>query len=371
MGMIWFVSSSFKYEKVACTTEAKQCPDGSYVGRITPTCDFAECPAAVVTDDGDNADNRCNLKPDTGPCKALFKKYYFNQEEKTCQEFVWGGCLGVVPFETLENCQKECVYTRINKQITQCAEEWQEWVYARNEKLYKRPWPGNRDYNNRLKADGVKEFYKEKGVVLYDAKFEELEPEGHCEACNCLSDTVLYLSIPGVDLDYFLKLGFNTIANKQKIYKEISERSGWQTYKNRELNYEFDIPANWAVPQMAEGDPNMYFFGTVNGTTHWLTIGFISQDSLNRMGISYCGAYPEDTRCEVYKINDNLGAAIDWGLEEDNRIKASAWISHPSGGIVTLEFKPITPDIKSIIYEILKTFQFIDSNNNDAGKSYQ
>ena len=29
---------------VACTTEAKICPDGSSVGRIAPNCDFAPCP---------------------------------------------------------------------------------------------------------------------------------------------------------------------------------------------------------------------------------------------------------------------------------------------------------------------------------------
>ncbi|MDO8523417.1 MAG: Hint domain-containing protein [bacterium] len=28
----------------ACTMEAKQCPDGSYVGRVGPSCEFAKCP---------------------------------------------------------------------------------------------------------------------------------------------------------------------------------------------------------------------------------------------------------------------------------------------------------------------------------------
>lgn len=32
---------------VACTTEAKLCPDGSSVGRTGPDCDFAKCPEAV------------------------------------------------------------------------------------------------------------------------------------------------------------------------------------------------------------------------------------------------------------------------------------------------------------------------------------
>jgi len=31
-------------EPVACTQEAKLCPDGSYVGRTGPNCDFQECP---------------------------------------------------------------------------------------------------------------------------------------------------------------------------------------------------------------------------------------------------------------------------------------------------------------------------------------
>jgi len=29
---------------MACTMDAKMCPDGSYVGRTGPDCEFAECP---------------------------------------------------------------------------------------------------------------------------------------------------------------------------------------------------------------------------------------------------------------------------------------------------------------------------------------
>ncbi len=29
---------------VVCTMEAKQCPDGSYVGRTGPNCEFTPCP---------------------------------------------------------------------------------------------------------------------------------------------------------------------------------------------------------------------------------------------------------------------------------------------------------------------------------------
>lgn len=33
-----------KLPEVVCTMEAKLCPDGSYVGRVPPDCDFAPCP---------------------------------------------------------------------------------------------------------------------------------------------------------------------------------------------------------------------------------------------------------------------------------------------------------------------------------------
>lgn len=35
---------------VVCTQDAKQCPDGSYVGRVPPTCAFAPCPGLSPLD---------------------------------------------------------------------------------------------------------------------------------------------------------------------------------------------------------------------------------------------------------------------------------------------------------------------------------
>ncbi len=58
--------------------------------------------------DKENNDHDCILIPETGPCKAAFIKYYFDQTEKKCTTFIYGGCEGVVPFETLEECNKKC-----------------------------------------------------------------------------------------------------------------------------------------------------------------------------------------------------------------------------------------------------------------------
>ncbi len=41
-----YFSKTENNEEVACTMEAKLCPDGSYVGRTGPECEFAACPGS-------------------------------------------------------------------------------------------------------------------------------------------------------------------------------------------------------------------------------------------------------------------------------------------------------------------------------------
>lgn len=53
----WYLNSrSTPSEGVACTQEAKLCPDGvTYVGRQGPNCEFAACPASTTTSSGGSA----------------------------------------------------------------------------------------------------------------------------------------------------------------------------------------------------------------------------------------------------------------------------------------------------------------------------
>ena len=47
---MWFlkVDKISKIKPIACTEEAKLCPDGSAVGRTGPNCEFAACPAINI-----------------------------------------------------------------------------------------------------------------------------------------------------------------------------------------------------------------------------------------------------------------------------------------------------------------------------------
>ncbi len=42
-GSIYILSQQQKENQVVCIQDVKQCPDGSYVSRQPPTCEFAKC----------------------------------------------------------------------------------------------------------------------------------------------------------------------------------------------------------------------------------------------------------------------------------------------------------------------------------------
>ena len=50
----------------------------------------------------------CYLEPDPGPCFGYMPMFYFDQDTYSCEMFVYGGCYGVVPFESLLECQNAC-----------------------------------------------------------------------------------------------------------------------------------------------------------------------------------------------------------------------------------------------------------------------
>jgi len=42
-------SNNYEGDRVACIADAKLCPDGSYVGRSGPNCEFDKCPDMKIT----------------------------------------------------------------------------------------------------------------------------------------------------------------------------------------------------------------------------------------------------------------------------------------------------------------------------------
>ncbi|XP_067326953.1 kunitz-type serine protease inhibitor bitisilin-3-like [Anolis sagrei] len=57
----------------------------------------------------------CSIPPSKGPCPNRLTRYYYNQNRKQCETFIYGGCEGNGnAFETLESCEKWC---KVSKEV--------------------------------------------------------------------------------------------------------------------------------------------------------------------------------------------------------------------------------------------------------------
>ncbi|GBL76652.1 hypothetical protein AVEN_107637-1 [Araneus ventricosus] len=51
----------------------------------------------------------CMEPKDSGPCMALFPRWFYNQQTGQCEEFTYGGCSGNKNnFKTKNDCEKAC-----------------------------------------------------------------------------------------------------------------------------------------------------------------------------------------------------------------------------------------------------------------------
>ena len=67
------VSGCLQGQPRACTAEARMCPDGSYVGRTGPNCEFSPCPNATGCDayPVDACPAGCEVCPPCAECSSI------------------------------------------------------------------------------------------------------------------------------------------------------------------------------------------------------------------------------------------------------------------------------------------------------------
>lgn len=123
---------------IACAMDAKQCPDGSFVGRVAPSCEFAKCPEIKVDCQNlwwhDNTTKICSQKQFCGAFMYYGLKTFnsklecdvsiasegsFSNADYTCQDgsvFNEGGPTSCKPSATWQDyanqtCQNKCSVT--------------------------------------------------------------------------------------------------------------------------------------------------------------------------------------------------------------------------------------------------------------------
>ncbi len=58
----------------------------------------------------------CSLPKETGRCKALFERFFFNTESGKCEPFTYGGCMGNSNnFLTQDLCEQTCQVASVGR----------------------------------------------------------------------------------------------------------------------------------------------------------------------------------------------------------------------------------------------------------------
>ncbi len=112
-GIYWYF---FQNKPIACTQEAKQCPDGSYVSRTGPNCEFAACPnSSNCAKEGERVRASGEGFP-ANCCSNLKPMYGYTQED--CSAPGLPGDIG-----TCSNCGNGVCESQNNENKCNCPED--------------------------------------------------------------------------------------------------------------------------------------------------------------------------------------------------------------------------------------------------------
>jgi len=129
--------------------------------------------------------------------------------------------------------------------------------------------------------------------------------------------------------------------------------AGWKTFRSERYTFEFKYPKEWSIKEAATDVINIY------NETNALIVS-IGSVNFTIMGISYCGANPQDKpRCEALEVN-RIPIGIDWGINGT----ANAMISISDEVGLSLTLHQVSSQTKLLFRQILSTFKFIDQNDD-------
>ena len=94
------------------------------------------------------APDPCNREPETGPCRARIPRYYFDKDDRICKRFTYGGCKGNKNnFQTKGECYEICGDCLSEPDTGPCKASIARYYFDQNDKTCKKFRYGGCDGN--------------------------------------------------------------------------------------------------------------------------------------------------------------------------------------------------------------------------------
>jgi hypothetical protein len=137
-------------------------------------------------------------------------------------------------------------------------------------------------------------------------------------------------------------------------------------FESEVYHVSFYYPKSLLIPQEPPPQENMmYTFQSSLGSGAWLTVRFISREQASSLTM-ICKDENKvkilNLDCETIELSENLYTYIEYSSSflKDGQLRAIAWIEHPNGGIIDIQFVPIDENQKQLFRDIIKSIRLLE-----------
>ena len=109
----------------------------------------------------------------------------------------------------------------------------------------------------------------------------------------------------------------------------------------------------------------MYRFQSSLGSDAWLTVRYISPEKASSLTMTCKDKIKVkilNLDCETIELSENLYAYIEYSSSflKEGQLGAIAWIEHPNGGIIDIQFSPFDENQKQLFRDIIKSIRLLE-----------